>query len=447
MAHPAEQALVLLLPTELYTLGGTLAVAASIILIGFLPVKSLARVYVGLDLGRAPDIRTPETLCSLLGSVVFFALVAIGRFGPNDPQSNLLPLTIWTVWWVGVFVVQGLAFDIWRWINPWTGLYRLLLGESLPARRIPDALGNWPAVFTFLAFQYFLLVDIAPSDPSRLATFALAYWLFTFAGMVLFGAEQWLSRVECFSVLFRLIGSLRAVQATGRLQAGLPGWSSIAAAPLDTASSVFCLMILISGSFDGLKETFWWLGLTGINPLEFPGRSAVVWTSGVGLVLANSAVIGLYSLSLWVGLRLAQRFGTLRKITFSDSFNTFSIAFLPIALGYHFAHYFVSFLVQIQYFAATLADPLAKGWDLFGLTSVRVTTGFLNTMETVRPILLTNVFAVVLSHVLSVAMADRLAGNFSTTRRDTILLQLGLSALMIGYTLFGLWLLSTPRGA
>ena len=46
---------------------------------------------------------------------------------------------------------------------------------------------------------------------------------------------------------------------------------------------------------------------------------------------------------------------------------------LPIALGYHFAHYLVTFMVQIKYVLSTLSDPLAQGWNLFGLGAVKVT--------------------------------------------------------------------------
>jgi hypothetical protein len=116
-------------------------------------------------------------------------------------------------------------------------------------------------------------------------------------------------------------------------------------------------------------------------------------------------------------------------------------------LGYHFAHYLISFLVQVQYLAFAIGDPLAKGWNMFGLGHLTVKIGFLNTMDTVRPILLTNVTAVVLSHILSVIIAHRLAGLFCNTRKNILLLQCGLSLLMIIYTTFGLWLLSTPRGA
>ena len=227
----------------------------------------------------------------------------------------------------------------------------------------------------------------------------------------------------------------------------MPGWRSLELQPLPVSLAVFCLMILISGSFDGLSETFWWLGQVGINPLEFPGRSAVQGLNSAGLIGANIAVIAVYAGSLWVGIWAAKRWSGLTGVRFAEVFSTFAIAILPIALGYHFAHYFVSFLVQVQVLAATLADPFARGWSLFGLGDVRVTTGFLNSTETVRPILLTNVATVVISHILSVVMAHSLAGRFAQNRRSVILLQVGLSVLMIAYTVFGLWLLSTPRGA
>jgi hypothetical protein len=447
LSHASEQGLVMLLPTALYTLGGTLAVGASILLMGFLPVKKLEGLFGHRKLRYGKSFQQIEIPSSILASVVFFALVFVGLAGPNDPQSNLLPLFIWTGWWIGVFVIQGVVFDIWRLINPWTGLARLILGVPTDVLKIPERLGHWPAVGVFLIFQLFLLADIAPSDPDRLAVFALGYWLFTFAGIVVFGAEQWLSRVECFTVLFRLIGSLRAVQLSKYYRVGLPGWASIAAAPLDTSRAVFCIMILISGSFDGLHETFWWLGKIGINPLEFPGRSAVVWSSSIGLIGANIGGVIIYGISVWVGLVLVRWFGDGSNIKFKDAFNTFAITILPIALGYHFAHYLISFLVQVQYLVATIADPLAKGWNMFGLGRLTVKTGFLNTMTSVRPILLTNVAAVVFSHILSVIMAHRLAGMFCNSRKNILLLQCGLGILMIIYTIFGLWLLSTPRGA
>ena len=452
-AHPAEQALVLLLPTDLYTFGGTAAVAASILLTGLLSGARLRGVFTPAVLGSLRAKGSLQTGTSLLSTAALLGLIYIGAFGPRDPQANLLPLVIWTGWWIGVFALQGLVADVWAWINPWTGLARLMNPKGAPVLTLPDRWRAWPAVLVFAAFHIFLLADIAPSDPGRLARIVLSYWLVTLIGTSLFGRDVWLTRVECFSVLFALIGLLRCValdRDSGQIKAGVPGWAAIGAR-MDVSRAVFCLMILISGSFDGLKETFWWLGQIGVNPLEFPGRSAVVAPSVLGLLGANLGLISVYALCVAVGLWCLRRFGTpqhaMKPPRFSSAFCIFALSILPLALGYHIAHYPVSFLVQSQYLAATLGDPLARGANLLGLSGMRVTTGFLNTPDTVRLILLTNVGAVVTSHIVSVLMAHTLAGTLVTGRRNLVLIQIGLSALMIAYTLFGLWLLSTPRGA
>ncbi len=55
-----------------------------------------------------------------------------------------------------------------------------------------------------------------------------------------------------------------------------PGARIAGAEPLPLSGAIFLLCVLGSVSFDGLSKTFLWLGANGINPLEFPGRSAVV---------------------------------------------------------------------------------------------------------------------------------------------------------------------------
>ncbi|QMU59844.1 MAG: hypothetical protein GKR98_17680 [Boseongicola sp.] len=446
-AHASEQAFVLLLPLGFYAAGGTLAVMLSIVLVTLVQPHQLAKLFQSSGKGSVPDLTWLVVVSSALATITVWVLLWIGFYGPNDPQSNLLPLTIWTVWWVGVFVIQGLIFDIWRWLNPWWGAHWLMFGEGQPLLQLPKWLLAWPAVAMFLAFQIYVLADIAPSDPDRLAGVILAYWLFNFAGMAVFGRDEWLRQVECFTVLFSLIGSLRAGQMWQRWRIGFPGWASSELAPLDLSRATFCLMILASGSFDGLQETFWWLGVLGINPLEFPGRSAVVGASALGLLAANASLIAVFAGAVWVGLFALNAAGGGRPVGFQEAFTSLAITILPIALGYHVAHYLVSFLVQIQYVMSTLSDPLAKGWNLFGLGTLRVMTGFLNTPGTVKMIWLTQAGAVVISHILAVLMSHNIAARFCSGRRNLILVQVGLSVLMIAYTVFGLWLLASPRGA
>lgn len=441
-AHAAEQGFILLLPTGIYATAGTLTVIASILLLSFLPGQAMVRAYRPVRLGPAINLGGAQSVTSLIAAIVFVALILVGLYGPTDPQANLLPLTIWTVWWIGLFVVQGIVFDVWRWLEPWSGLYRVLRMDGAPILTLPVWLSAWPALIIFLAFQGFVLADIAPNDPGRLAAFAAGYWAFTFAGMSLFGRRAWMSQVECFSVMFDLIGRLRPVQNDGALRVGLPGWKALEHPDLDLSRALFVLALLASGSFDGLHETFWWLAQIGINPLEFPGRSAVVWHTSIGLYGANALLIAVFGFAVWIGLRLAKAAPSL--IT---GFNAFAITILPIALGYHFAHYFVTFAVQIQFLAATLGDPLARGWNILGFGEISVRTGFLAVPEIVKAVWLTQAGAVVFSHVIAVLMCHQVAETFCKEKRDVILIQLGIGVLMVAYTVFGLWLLASPRGA
>ena len=69
------------------------------------------------------------------------ALVAAGFLGSRDPLSNPLPLTVWTLLWVGLTLVQGIFGNLWAWINPWYGPYWLArrLGLPSPLLRLPRA--------------------------------------------------------------------------------------------------------------------------------------------------------------------------------------------------------------------------------------------------------------------------------------------------------------------
>jgi hypothetical protein len=205
--------------------------------------------------------------------------------------------------------------------------------------------------------------------------------------------------------------------------------------------AVLMIAMLGSGSFDGLNETFWWFGLIGINPLEFPGRSAVVVQNLAGLVLSNLALFAVFALSVWSGIRLARA-----DTPLGPAIRLFAPSILPIALGYHVAHYLTSVLVEGQYALAALSDPLANGADLLGLGTFYVTTGFFNTQETVRVIFLVQAGAVVVGHILAILLAHALAVRAYGSTARAALSQAPLAVFMVLYTLFGLWLLASPRG-
>ncbi|MCH8169228.1 MAG: hypothetical protein IIC03_15055, partial [Proteobacteria bacterium] len=397
------------------------------------PARALRAAFrLRLVWSRAPG--GGETAVSLLALAALAALVLTGLYGTRDPLANPLALTIWTIWWVGFTLAQAVFGDLWRWLNPWTGLHRLI--APAPPFRLPARLGYWPAVAGLLAFGWFELVDIAPADPTRLARAVAAYWALSFAGTILFGAEAWLARAECFSVFFRFIARLAPLRgAGGETRVGPPGAHLIAHQPLPVSGALFLLLALSTVSFDGLSKTFFWLGRIGVNPLAFPGRSAVVWENTAGLIGAWAALAAAFALCVLAGLALAGERGRLR-----EAFGRLALAITPIALGYHLAHYLPVLLVNGQY-------ALAAGAALLGLGEVPVTTSFFNTAATVRLIWLTQAGAIVVGHIVAVALAHRLALELLPDPRRAALSQLPVSALMVLYTLFGLWLLASPTGA
>jgi hypothetical protein len=443
-AHTTEGGFVLLLPTEYYIAGGTLVVAATFLLLLFLPARLLrCMAEARFRLGRLPAL--PRLAGSSLGFAVLVILLVAGLFGSRDPLANPLPLTIWTLFWVAFVLLQALLGDLWAAFNPWIAPYRLilrLLGRSAadaPLLRYPLWLGYWPAVLGFLAFGWFELVDIAPADPARLAFAAIVYVDITIIGLILFGERAWLSRAECFSVFLGFVARLSPLQRAGELALVFPGASLARLDPLPASGVAFVLLTLATVSFDGLDRTFWWLDLGGINPLDFPGRSAVMTLNSLGLLAMWGALAGAYGLAIWLGYRLAGG-----GADFKTSLGAFVLSILPISLGYHFAHYLTTLLVNGQYAVLALNDPFARGWNLLGLEGSHVTVSFLANLDSVAVIWKLQAAAVVGCHILALAVAHMIAVERFGAPRAAFISQIPLAVLMVAYTLFGLWLLAAP---
>ncbi len=441
LAHASDQGLTLLLPTDLYISSGVAAVILTVVLLAALPDRAAEAAFTSVALVRWWRPRLP-VVTSCLSALLFLWLMSVGLTGSRDPLSNPLTLSIWTIWWIALVSLQGLIGNLWKWINPWTGPVAVLrqLGFQ-PFLRLPVQIGHGMAIVTFLGFGLFLMADIAPADPGRLANFAGGYWLFTLLAILAFG-PRWMLRAEGISVLMRNYAGIAPFGRKRRtLAAGLWGWKVLQARVPPLGLAIFMVIMLGSGSFDGLNETFWWLGFLGINPLEFPGRSAVVTQNVVGLLLANAILLGVFAITIWFGLRLIRS-----DMPLTRGIAIFAPSILPIALGYHIAHYYASFLVEGQYAMVALNDPFATGADLLGLGTFYVTTGFFNTPDSVRLIFLTQAGAVVLGHVLAVLLAHALAVRHFGTNARAAISQAPLALFMIGYTFFGLWLLASPRG-
>ena len=131
----------------------------------------------------------------------------------------------------------------------------------------------------------------------------------------------------------------------------------------------------------------------------------------------------------------------------ATSFPVFVLSIIPIAFGYHFAHYLPAFLVDAQYAIRALSDPFALDWNLLGTAHLHVTASFLAHHASVEVIWYLQTVVIVVAHVCAVVVAHVFALRDNGERGPAFRSQIPKLVLMIGYTMFGLWLLSTPIAA
>lgn len=446
-AHAFPRPYDLPLPLGHWLIGAGLAVTLS-----FLAAAGLMR-----EKRRAPEWALPlpwwpaEALLLVLrclSVLVFVLLLAAGLFGDQgDWDRNILPVAVWVVWWVGMAFICALIGDLWALVNPWAAIGRLaawLAGPRRPAPRLPEWLGVWPAVLLFLAFAWVELVWPSNAVPARLACAILLYSTITFAGMALFGVEQWLKRCEVFTLVLGLFARFAPLSArrgaAGRPYLVLrPYGAGLAPSPLPSVSmTALVIAILATVSFDGFSETPGWARVSGagigllyqagvVGALGYVAAQTLVKT--LGLIVAPFAFAAVYLAACRLTARLAGK-GT------GEVARRFVLSLAPIAIGYHLAHYFSYLIIQGQMIAPLASDPFGFGWDILGAAGRPLDVDVVD----MRLVWIVAVGGVVLGHAAAVFLAHRAALDAGMRP----MAQMPLVLLMIGYTVASLWILAQP---
>ena len=194
--------------------------------------------------------------------------------------------------------------------------------------------------------------------------------------------------------------------------------------------------MLGSVGFYGLSRTMRWQDLIAAVQDPFvisrPLLSdlLVSATGAAGLLAAVLVVVCVYKVAAWLATEYARSPVSLER--------AFLLSLVPIALVYAVAHYFSLLIVQGQFLIPLASDPLGRGWDLFD------TAGVMPKLNVFAPntIWYLQVGALVAGHVAGLAVAhDRAIATFRE-RGPALRSQLPMLALMVFYTVTGLWLLS-----
>ena len=117
----------------------------------------------------------------------------------------------------------------------------------------------------------------------------------------------------------------------------------------------------------------------------------------------------------------------------------FATYLLPIAIGYHIAHYFSYLIIQGQILILLISAPFGFNWNLFGTAYYTLNISILNAKFAwflgISAIVIGHIFAVIISHVIAL-------NNFN--KNQALKSQYPMLILMILYTIFSLWIIAQP---
>jgi hypothetical protein len=371
---------------------------------------------------------------------LFVLVLATCFLGEQDDRVNFGPTFIWALFWVGLVPIVVVFGNIWPAISPWLAAANLVAwltrgGKPWTPAPYPERFGRWPAAILLFLFTALELAYDSPSDPATLGFAALIYSVVTWFGMYVYGRDAWTKRGDAFSVYFELLGrispfALEETNGTGRIivRRPLAGLTIRDAVP---GTLPFIAVMLGSVAFDGLSRTARWLVWRYDVVTSGSYGDELAMLMNLGGLLGMVALVALaYLAAIWFAERVSHSPTRLAGL--------FVYSLVPIALAYALAHYFSLLVNQTQYAIRMISDPFGFGWDLFGTADFPVKLSVLSP----KTVWYFQVAVLVTGHVLGLVLAhDRAVAVFESAR-IALRTQYAMLALMVLYTVGGLWLLS-----
>ncbi|WP_231183033.1 hypothetical protein [Haladaptatus sp. DYF46] len=411
----------LAVPLWLFILTGGGVVSASFLLASFITDRSFIRTIHQWQRFTSRSADGAVFVTKVVGVFALLAIVAAGWFGPQTARENLAILAVWVGWWAAYTISVYVVGNTWPAFNPWR-----TVGELLPSREAnyPERLGAWPSVVGLLALVWLEVISPLADKPEMLADVIAVYTVVTLAGILLYGTERWFGTVDPIARVFRYYGRVAPLRRTDSgFEFQLPG-ARLTETKLVTGFDEvgFVVAILWVTTYDGFVSTPLWSDV--VRPVA---------DAGVPLNVAYlAALLGGYGLFLGA-YRVATRLSRDTADTYltpSAIARRFAPSLLPIAVGYHLAHYVSYFLSLSPTLLGVLSSPLDPPQAVYIVLPAWF--GGLN------------MAFVLLGHLLAVWVAHATAYDVFPNRMQAIRSQYPLVAVMILYTMTSLWIVSQP---
>jgi hypothetical protein len=469
-AHAIGSVFTLPVPLALYLAGAGLAVAASFVVSVVVvrpagPVPGYPRWPIGSGVSRVASL-----LLQVVGLAWWLAAILTGYLLNS---ISLLPAVLfWILIWAGLPIAAVLFGNPWPSLSPFRTLFGLLerVAQLIGLDRLdaglayPARLARWPTVALLFGALWCELVLPDRGAPVVVANVLLGYTIFTLLGMVLFGRVAWLRSAELFEVLlgwFGRVGPLgrRVVDATaceGCSEACDPDRCidcpecAIAAEPSERrpelrpwfvgltevrgaawSDAAFIVLALAGVTYDGLKETAFWNGLS--NPIFLALFDMLGALNTIYLVQTGGLIVIwlVFMAAFTIAARLTRALHDPGRTTapLGPTVGAYAATLLPIASGYLIAHYLTLVLQAVLWLPELLVNPLSSVAPLLDWMPVSA-------------IWYLSVGAIVVGHIVAVVLAHRHALREAASR--PVLAGLPLVLLMVAYTVLSLWIIAAP---
>jgi hypothetical protein len=436
------------IPAAYFFVGAAVVLGVSFVLLFYLWRRPLLEEHAdGRRLPRAiSSVVLSRAVRIVLGAFSVGLLVltlATALFGTTVELLNFAPTFVYVIFWIGVPLLSIVFGNVWSVLSPWRAIadasvWLLELGgkEARPVLEWTGRMGRYPAAVALFSFVALELAHPRPAYPRTLGIAVALYTYWALAGMAVYGRDPWTRHGEGFAVAFGLLARMSPFAVRdGSVHVRWP-FTGLAGDDRIPGTLVFVAVFLGSTSFDGFSRSSTWQDLLAELRLELAGSSqrtvdlATTFVNIGGLAFFVAAILATYL----AAVAAAEKLGGIERSLVPD----FVLPLVPIAAAYLIAHYFTLLLIQGQFIITLASDPFGRGWDLFG------TADFAPNLAPVTPetTWYVQVGALVVGHVVGLAVAHDRAVVVFPERRRALEAQLPMLGLMVLYTLGGMWLLT-----